>query len=159
MKNIDFPLYLEGIDLDKSPKAYYLTISVILILNDCVNEIIKVQEELLKDISAQSLIGSGIYKYPSDTIHFSIINFDGLASAIDNENEFKEKRKIHIDKIKNILQKFNKRSIDDKKVEFEYIFTKKSPSLAIQAFPSENLFELFEDMKDEFNKDIYLKPA
>jgi len=156
---IDFPQNLDGVDIDRKQKTYYLTINAILNLNNGVGEAIKLQEEILKDINSQSLIGSGIYKYPADTIHFSIINFEGLSSGIDSEELFRQKRQPYIEKIKNILQTFNEREIAQKKIRFAYIYTKKQSSIAIQAFPSKDLCDFFKEMCKKFNEEATLRPV
>ena len=161
-KEIDFPLEIDGIKIDDKPRTFYLTIGVILSLNNSSSKVIEIQEEFSKQLNAQSIVGAGIYKYPADTIHFSIINFSGLSSSIENEQEFKEKRKSHINKIKSILSKLDLQKIkkDNKKVDFSYIYTKNIESLTIQAFPSEALCEFFEkNVKKELEKDPDLNPV
>lgn len=156
---IDFPLNLCGVDVDKTPKTYYLTISAILNLNNASSEVVKIQGKILKDISSQNLIGSGIYKYPIDTIHFSIINFEGLSSSIDAEKIFKQKRQSHIEKIKKVLHEFDQEQIVDKKIKFAYIYRKKPNSIAIQTFPSKKLYSFFKKVRKKFNEDADLRPA
>lgn len=163
---IDFPLNLQGIDVDNSPRKYFLTISALLSDNNAAQGAIKVQEAILKDInSAQSIVGSGIYKYPSDRIHFSIIDFVGLSSIMEIENEYREKRISHQNQIITVLNRIDKR-IKDREVKFRFIYTgeennpdKNPRTIAIQAYPSKDLRIFFDDLKSEFNKEKLLFPA
>lgn len=151
---IDFPLPLERPKIDDAPRSYNLTINALLEKNDGISQALGLQEEILKDIPAKSLIGSGIYKYPPSTIHFSIINLEDLHSGLVTQEVFERERRSYIDRIKQIFTKFDGITIKDKNVKFSYIYTKESPSIAIQAFPSNDLYNfLAKELLVEFTKE------
>lgn len=162
---INFPNSLNGVGIDSGRKFNFLTISILLGLNNGCSNIIKIQEDLLRDINFTTSCGSGIYKYPSNQIHFSVINFERFKSlsSTGGKQQFYAKNQSQIEKIKFILNKFDKRKITDKTVQFAYIFTGndkyKPESLALQAFPSIQLYQLFEEINFEFNECAGLAPA
>lgn len=163
---INFALHLSGVGIDRNPKTWYLTICAILNSNNGAEGAVRIQEEILNGINTQGIIGSGIYKYPKETIHFSIINFRGLASDTDTEEEFRQKRLRHIEKIKSILRSFDGQKIIDKKVQFAYIYTgdpnkckDKPESISIQAFPSNEFWNFIERVKENLEEDSDLRPA
>lgn len=167
MKNIkikaNFPLELKGLGIDKNPLTYFLTINVILNKNNVIDDVKRVQKELIKGINAQELIGSGIYKYPKNGIHFSIINFSDLSSAVVSKERFIKERKKHMNEIENILKKFDNYKIKNKEVYFAYIVSgdeKYMPeSLAIQAYPNKELLAFFSKLKNELENKEILTPA
>lgn len=161
--NRDFPLSLKEIGLDTQSKKYFLTVNAILqkMGNGCVDEAIKLRDRILSGIDAGKLLGSGIYNYPKESIHFSIINFKDLSSGLaDNQQAFKFERSQHIKKIKEILEnetKEIKAKNIDKAIKFGFIYTLNTDSIALQAFPSQDLYDFFKKLADKFNEEPILR--
>jgi len=159
-KEIDFPLHLNGVKEDKKPKKYNLSIAVILELNNDKNKtferILNIQNQVLIGVNAQSLVGSGIYKYPRYTIHFTVITFDTLSLVQKTAEEFENKRTQIISQINKI---FKSKKLKKAKVDFGYFYTKETESLAIQAFPNKKFCKFLKLMQKKLDKNPSLRPV
>lgn len=150
-----FPFTFELPKPKENPKKWHLTISAILEKNKSDSEIFKVQDRILKNIPTVNIVGNGIYKYPKDRVHFSIINFPDLGKTNSNFIDFSKEREEIIDKIQEVFLNFNgkfEKKAMNNIVEFAYIYPHSSDSLAIQAFLGEDLIKFLNKMTSEFIK-------
>lgn len=148
-----FPFNYEKPKKFDKKTTFYLTISAIIADNNADCEVFKIQKDLLKDIETTNKINSGIYYYPKNRIHFSIINFEDFSTETENEEKYRADHLEEIDKIKKIVKELNgNKSIipEDRNVELAYIYTCKSDSIAVQAFPSHSLINYFNKIKTLF---------
>jgi len=146
--------------IDSMDVTYSLTINAIISENTNIDNFATIRNQIINNVRFSNLIGSGIYVYPNERIHFSIINFVDLSSKnIDGQNNFRKRRQMQIDKIKSIFQQkiTNIKPPRNKNVDLGYIYPKSSPSLAIQVFPNPELIKYFNDIIKQFSYDEFGK--
>lgn len=141
-------------EIKNDPLTYHLTISAIIEKNDPGSKVFSVQKDILKDIDYSEIVGEGLYKYPKNKIHFSILDFERFSnSAMDEKTYKKEKSKNILEitgRLAKFLREYNLDEIVDRDVSFTNIYPCKSGSVALQAVPSQELMKLFLSMKDSF---------
>jgi len=146
-----FPFEFEKPIKDDQTKKCYLTISALI--NDCSNpfKIHDIQKEILANVKISKILGKNIYKYPLDRLHFSIINFPKFSIETSDIEKFKKDFATEILSIKNELSDLSRKiHVLDNSIKIAYIYPFKSSSIALQAFPSKELCQLFEKIKNKF---------
>ena len=158
------PKILKFPSIDTAKLTWNITLSVSISENNncALNSLISIQEELLRGINCTQKIKQGIYKYPKDSIHFSLINFQDLSSIeYNNSSDYQNKNIDKIKDIKHVINSITKNQCMiekiDKDIKCGFVYTgskdgkDKLNSLAIQAFLSKDLSEYIEKLRDELN--------
>ena len=140
---------------DNSSNKLFLTINVKIQLNDkkLADKIIKIQDKIISSLNYSGANLSGIYRYPIETLHFSLINFKSYTTEEFSEDNYYKKYKDVIEKLsddsKRHFSDLIKLNNEDRKVSIGYIYPCSSPSIAFQAIPT---IRFDEALKESCNK-------
>ncbi len=175
----DFPERPLDVANWKKKQDFYLTLSVVMASQEGkpVEKIKEIQERIIGQMSNISeyddpYSADGLYKYPTDTFHFSLINFLKCDLSAEGDfknfkNTFEEFRKFlnQYDQYKNFLilvKKFLEKKINNNlssvAAETRWIETgdknRALDSFSLQVFPNPSFIEKLESMTKEFKQEF-----
>lgn len=153
------PKTLEKRKIDDKKVTYHLTLSVILKNNNesALKGVVSYQNSLLNNVNYSDVVRHGIYKYPTDRIHFSLLNFSDLDnSECRNQDEYILFMENKISLIKKTIKKISNElgNPSNKKINIGFVYTKKSDSIALQAFLSDKLSYYIQDLSLKLQKEL-----